>query len=152
MRSLTKSLLQLNLAILSFLAAFNLSAALIIVEPSENSYRDIQEALIIAEPGDVIRLTEVLLLLKMDYLWMFRVSKLKEKDGCFHLEFSNQKSGAQGLLVTSDNVTLQDFAVVNAKGDAIKSKGANNISFIRVKTEWTGGPKTTNWCLRFISC
>ena len=67
------------------------------------------------------------------------------------LEFSNQKSGAQGLLVTSDNVTLQDFAVVNAKGDAIKSKGANNISFIRVKTEWTGGPKQ-QMCLRFISC
>ena len=82
---------------------------------------------------------------KMDYLWMFRVVKIEgEGMDASILEFSNQKSGAQGLLVTSDNVTLQDFAVVNAKGDAIKSKGANNISFIRVKTEWTGGPKTTN--------
>ena len=57
MRSLTKSLLQLNVAILCSVAAFNLSAALIIVEPSNNSYKDIQEALIIAEPGDVVRLT-----------------------------------------------------------------------------------------------
>ena len=49
-----------------------------------------------------------------------------------------------GLLITSDNVTLSDFAVVNAKGDAIKAKGVDNIKFIKVKTEWTGGPKETN--------
>ena len=145
MRSLTKSLPQLNLAILSCLAAFNLSAALIIVEPSENSYRDIQEALIIAEPGDVVRLTGGTFVIE-DGLSLDVPGVKIEGEGmdASILEFSNQKSGAQGLLVTSDNVTLQDFAVVNAKGDAIKSKGANNISFIRVKTEWTGGPKTTN--------
>ena len=145
MRSLTKSLLQLNLAILSCLAAFNLSAALIIVEPSENSYKDIQEALIIAEPGDVVRLTGGTFVIE-DGLSLDVPGVKIEGEGmdASILEFSNQKSGAQGLLVTSDNVTLQDFAVVNAKGDAIKSKGADNISFIRVKTEWTGGPKTTN--------
>jgi len=145
LRSLTKSLLQLNLAILSCLAAFNLSAALIIVEPSENSYRDIQEALIIAEPGDVVRLTGGTFIIE-DGLSLDVPGVKIEGEGmdASILEFSNQKSGAQGLLVTSDNVTLQDFAVVNAKGDAIKSKGANNISFIRVKTEWTGGPSTTN--------
>ena len=39
---------------------------------------------------------------------------------------------------------MSDFAVVNAKGDAIKAKGVDNIKFIKVKTEWTGGPKETN--------
>ena len=38
------------------------------------------------------------------------------------LDFSNQLSGAQGLSVTSDNVTLQDFAIQNAKGDVTKVK------------------------------
>ena len=53
-------------------------------------------------------------------------------------------SGAQGLLVTSDRVTLKDFAVTDAKGDAIKVIGAEGINMINLKTEWTGGPKTTN--------
>ena len=60
------------------------------------------------------------------------------------LDFSNQLSGAQGLSVTSDNVTLQDFAIQNAKGDAIKVKGVTNIKFLRVKTEWTNGPNSDN--------
>ena len=53
-------------------------------------------------------------------------------------------SGAQGLLVTSDRVTLKDFAVADAKGDAIKVIGAEGINMINLKTEWTGGPKSTN--------
>jgi parallel beta-helix repeat protein len=53
-------------------------------------------------------------------------------------------SGAQGLSVTSDGVTLQDFAVEDAKGDAIKVKGVHGISFIRVRTEWTNGPDKLN--------
>jgi hypothetical protein len=28
------------------------------------------------------------------------------------------------------------------KGDAIKAKGVDNIKFIKVKTEWTGGPNS----------
>ena len=60
------------------------------------------------------------------------------------LDFKNQMSGAQGLLVTSDRVTLKDFAVTDAKGDAIKVIGAKGINMINLKTEWTGGPKSTN--------
>ena len=39
---------------------------------------------------------------------------------------------------------MQDFAIENAKGDAIKSKGVKNISFIKVRTEWTNGPDSKN--------
>jgi len=46
--------------------------------------------------------------------------------------------------VTSDNVRLIDFAVEDAKGDAIKVKGVNGISFIRIRTEWTNGPDESN--------
>jgi parallel beta-helix repeat protein len=53
-------------------------------------------------------------------------------------------SGAQGLSVTSDGVTLQDFAVEDAKGDAIKVKSVHGINFIRVRTEWTNGPDELN--------
>ena len=60
------------------------------------------------------------------------------------LNFENQKSGAQGILVTSNKVVLKDFAVIDAKGDAIKVIGADGIAMINLRTEWTGGPKSTN--------
>jgi parallel beta-helix repeat protein len=60
------------------------------------------------------------------------------------LDFTGQKGAGEGLLVTSDDVTLRDFAVENTKGDGIKSKGADNIVYYRVRVEWTGGPRETN--------
>ena len=71
--------------------------------------------------------------------------KLREREWIkrFLISLIN-KVGVQGLSVTSDNVTLQDFSVQNAKGDAIKVKGVTNIKFLRVKTEWTNGPSSTN--------
>ena len=65
------------------------------------------------------------------------------------LDFKNQQSGAQGLLVTSDRVTLSDFSILDAKGDALKVIGAKGINMINLKTEWTGGPKSTNGAYGF---
>ncbi len=116
-----------------------------IIQPSSNSYEQIQEALILAEPGDVIRLTAGTFHLE-DSLSLDVDGVQIEGEGMNQtiLDFQNQQSGAQGLSVTSDNVTLQDFSVQNAKGDAIKVKGVRNIKFLRVKTEWTNGPSPKN--------
>jgi len=65
------------------------------------------------------------------------------------LDFKNQQSGAQGFLVTSDMVTLQDFSILDAKGDALKVIGSKGINMINLKTEWTGGPKSTNGAYGF---
>ena len=120
-------------------------AAVQIIQPSLNAYEEIQEALILAEPGDIIRLTSGTYNLE-DSLSLDVDNVQIEGEGMTQtiLNFKNQKSGAQGLSVTSDNVTLQDFSVQDAKGDAIKVKGVTNIKFLRVKTEWTDGPKSEN--------
>jgi parallel beta-helix repeat protein len=60
------------------------------------------------------------------------------------LDFNGQQGAGEGLLVTSDKVTLRDFAVENPKGDGVKSKGADDIVYHRVRVTWTGGPKATN--------
>ena len=65
------------------------------------------------------------------------------------LDFKNQQSGAQGLLVTSNKVTLKDFAIMDAKGDALKVIGSKGINMINLRTEWTGGPKSTNGAYGF---
>ncbi|MDA7778597.1 right-handed parallel beta-helix repeat-containing protein [Gammaproteobacteria bacterium] len=120
-------------------------AGTVYISPSEDPYTEIQEALILASPGDIIHLSAGLYELE-DSLSIDVNSLVLEGEGIDEtvLSFKNQLSGAQGLSVTSDNVILRDFAVENAKGDAIKVKGVDGISFIRVRTEWTGGPSSEN--------
>lgn len=120
-------------------------AGTVYISPSEDPYTEIQEALILASPGDIIHLSAGLYELE-DSLSIDVNNLILEGEGINDtvLSFKNQLSGAQGLSVTSDNVILRDFAVENAKGDAIKVKGVDGISFIRVRTEWTGGPSSEN--------
>ena len=130
---------------LILLASLTVSAKEIFIEPSDNSQEEVQTALIELSSGDILTLSpgtfvfEDGLSLDVDEV-IVRGSGINETI----LDFKNQMSGAQGLLVTSDRVTLKDFAVADAKGDAIKVIGAEGINMINLKTEWTGGPKSTN--------
>ncbi len=63
------------------------------------------------------------------------------------LSFKNQGqgTGGEGLLITGKtDITLQDLAVEDAKGDAIKVSGTRGLFIRNVRTEWTGGPSETN--------
>ena len=135
---------QANLFFLLFFS-FGSTAETIEISPSSDAYIEIQEALILASPGDTIKLSNGVYELEDSLsIDVDGISFIGSDINKTILSFENQQTGAQGLLITSDNVTLSDFAVVNAKGDAIKAKGVDNIKFIKVKTEWTGGPKETN--------
>ena len=141
-----------NLFLFFFLSVFTfaLEARQLLLGPSENSSEEIQEALIEMQPGDVLTLEPG------EYFFEDGIS-LDVNDVIFEgsgindtiLNFGNQITGAQGLLVTSDGVTLQDFAVLDARGDAIKVIGADGINMVRLRTEWTGGPKETNGAYGF---
>jgi parallel beta-helix repeat protein len=135
---------QANLCFLLFFS-FGSTAETIEISPSSDAYIEIQEALILASPGDIIKLSNGVYELEDSLsIDIDGISFIGSDINKTILSFEKQQTGAQGLLITSDNVTLSDFAVVNAKGDAIKAKGVDNIKFIKVKTEWTGGPKETN--------
>ena len=135
---------QANLCFLLFFS-FGSTAETIEISPSSDAYIEIQEALILASPGDIIKLSNGVYELEDSLsIDVDGISFIGSDINKTILSFEKQQTGAQGLLITSDNVTLSDFAVVNAKGDAIKAKGVDNIKFIKVKTEWTGGPKETN--------
>jgi len=123
----------------------NLFTSEIYLEPSLNSQEELQEALIVVKEGDTLKLGKGIYYFE-DGLSLDVDNVTIEGAGMNEtiLDFKNQMSGAQGLLVTSDRVTLKDFAVADAKGDAIKVIGAEGIYMINLKTEWTGGPKSTN--------
>lgn len=60
------------------------------------------------------------------------------------LSFADQIAGAEGLLVTASDFTIEDLAIEDAKGDGLKINEGDNITIRRVRAEWTGGPKTEN--------
>lgn len=111
----------------------------------ENTEAEIQEAFILSEPGTTFEFAEG--------TYAFTLGLSIDLDGAVVkgagmdktiFTFKDQDAGAEGLLVTSDNVTLSDFAIEDAKGNAFKSNGTNNLTLRNLRTEWTGGPKATN--------
>ena len=60
------------------------------------------------------------------------------------LSFAGQIAGAEGLLVTASDFTIEDLAIEDAKGDALKVNEGENITIRRVRTEWTNGPSQDN--------
>jgi len=118
------------------------------IAAGEGAQERLQEALILAEPGDTIileagrfALTDGL---SLDVDGVTIRGAGMEGESASILDFTGQQGSGEGLLVTSDDVTLRDFAVENARGDGIKSKGADNIIYHALRVEWTAGPKATN--------
>lgn len=131
-------------ALLASATAAPLAAETHRVDPAEGAGA-LQEALILAQPGDVIELGEGRFALT-DGLSLDVDGVTVRGAGMDRtiLDFTGQQGAGEGLLVTSDKVTLRDFAVENPKGDGIKSKGADMIVYSGIRVEWTGGPKATN--------
>jgi parallel beta-helix repeat protein len=125
------------------------------VEPGPNAQTELQRALIEAKPGDMVRLAAGRFALTAGLsLDVDRVTIRGEGQDRSILDFTGQRQGAEGLLVTSNRVTLREFAVENAKGDAIKARGCDQITFFRVRAEWTRGPHPENgaYGLYPVSC
>lgn len=115
------------------------------VEPGEGAATKLQEVLILAAPGDTIELGAGRFTLTDGLsLDVDGVTVRGAGMDATVLDFTTQAGAGEGLLVTSDNVTLRDFALENPKGDGIKSKGADNIVYSGIRVTWTGGPKATN--------
>ena len=115
------------------------------LQPGKDAQQRIQEAMILAKPGDTIQLDEGVYRLT-DGLSLAQNEVTVQGKGMETtiLDFSNQLSGAQGILVSSDEVILRDFAVINASGDAIKVLDVDGIYMINLRVEWTNGPATEN--------
>lgn len=131
--------------IAAFAAAGPVLAETITVEAGEGAQERLQEALILARPGDEVVLGAGRFNLS-DGLSLDVDNVTIRGAGADHsvLDFTGQQDAGEGLLVTSDYVTLREFAVENPKGDGIKSKGADQIVYYKVRVTWTGGPLSTN--------
>ncbi len=110
------------------------------------------EALIGAQPGDVIEFGpghfEFDTTLSLDVAGVtVRGSGIDETI----LDFSGQVpgSGGEGLMVTADDFLIEDLSVYNTRADAIKVEGTTNATFRRVFINWEGAPRTENGAYGF---
>lgn len=113
--------------------------------PAADMQKHLQTQLLNAQPGDVITIPAGVfpmnrsLSLKVDGVTI-RGAGMDQTI----LSFKEQVSGAEGLLVTANDFTIEDLAIEDAKGDALKINEGKNIVIRRVRTEWTNGPATSN--------
>ena len=116
------------------------------VSDADTRYQDtLLEQLIDAQPGDVIEIPAGIyhfdrsLTLNVDGVTL-RGAGMDETV----LNFQGQIAGAEGLLVTANDFTLEDLAIEDTSGDGLKVNGGRNIIIRGVRVEWTGGYSTDN--------
>jgi parallel beta-helix repeat protein len=115
------------------------------IAPGPEAYAQLQQRLIEAKPGDTIELAAGEFAftdgLSLD---VDNVTVKGAGQGETILSFAGQTGAGEGLLITSDNVTISDITVQDTKGDGLKSKGSDGITFRNLTVEWTNGPDPAN--------
>jgi len=118
--------------------------------------KQLQEQFINAKEGDVIELPEGTYTLNRS-LVLDGVKNItirgKGKDKTI-LSFKGQKDGAEGLRITADGVVMEDFAILDPKGDCIKVQDATNVTFRRLKVGWNSlhDPKNGSYGTYPVGC
>lgn len=106
---------------------------------------DLQTRLINAVPGEVVEIPAgIHQLTRSLSLNVDGVTIRGEGMDRSILSFKDQQQGAEGLLVSADDFVIEDLAIEDTVGDALKINDSNNVTIRRVRTEWTSGPQTSN--------
>jgi len=114
-------------------------------QPDADFQAKLQQQLLDAKPGSVIEIPAGHYALKRGL--SLRTDGVTIKGAGMNktvLSFKGQVVGPEGLLVNASDFTIQDLALEDTKGDALKINQGRNITIRNVRVEWTGGPKTTN--------
>ncbi len=103
------------------------------------------EQFVSAQPGDVIQIPEGVI--ELNRSLTLNVDGVTVRGAGMDktvLSFKNQIAGAEGMLVNASNFTIENLAIEDAKGDALKINEGRNIIIRGVRTEWTNGPDVNN--------
>lgn len=107
--------------------------------------KQLQTSLIQARPGDVITIPAGVHSINRGLsLTVPGVTIRGEGMDKSVLSFRGQVQGAEGLLVSASDFTIEDLAIEDTPGDGLKVNEGRNIVIRRVRTEWTNGPDEQN--------
>ncbi len=115
------------------------------VMPSDDDNETLQTALIEAESGSTVCLgagtysfrTEVSA--SVDDLTIRGAGATETV-----LDFGMQDVGGNGLLLSGDNITVEDFKVLNPPGDGIRANDVDGVTFRRIHVIWDNDEDTNN--------
>jgi len=119
-----------------------------VIEVGPDAQKIAQEALIMAEEGEVIEFAEG----QFDFT---STLSLEDVEGVTIrgqgmdktiLNFKDQAAGTggEGIKVGSGNFTLEDLTIQDAQSDGFKIEGVDRVIVRRVRAEWTGGADPNN--------
>lgn len=106
----------------------------------------LMERLLDARPGDVIEIPAGRFLIERGLsLTVDNVTIRGQGMDATILSFAEQRQGAEGLLVSgADDFTIENLAIEDTVGDALKVTDGDNVTIRGVRVEWTNGPSTEN--------
>jgi parallel beta-helix repeat protein len=111
-----------------------------VTDDNDDDFEAIQTMLTEAEEGDVLYIAEGTYELDRELiLSRDGVTILGAGRDATILDFSSQDaetSGANGLKVTSDDVTVESFQVRNTPGDGIRFENATGVTFRDIYVTW----------------
>ena len=115
------------------------------IAPELSFEESLQQQLIQAQPGDIIEIAAgVHELSRSLSLNVSGVTIRGAGRDSSILSFKNQVQGAEGFIVAADDFVIEDLAIEDTVGDALKINESNNVTVRRVRTEWTGGALSSN--------
>ena len=115
--------------------------------PGTYKEADVQEAMINMDNGDTIYFTQGTYSFSTTLSIDGKSNIVVAGDGrtTTTLDFGNQTTGAEGLKGSSLNfVMFRDFTLQDARGDGIKIKDADGLTFLRVGVVFTSPEDSTN--------
>ncbi len=123
----------------------SLKAQTYVIAPGEDVQFQLQSRVIEAVPGDVIQLEpgRYELQRQLDVAAHNITIRGRGSDKTI-LTFKGQTSGGHGLEATGNNFVLENLAIEDTAGNAVKVLGSRNVTFRDVRVEWTGEPTSAN--------
>jgi parallel beta-helix repeat protein len=118
-------------------------ACSVTLSPSADDQSALQGALIDAASGDTVCLAAGRYLLTGQLSLATENVTVRGEPNTI-LDFSGQTSGANGMAISADHVTLESVRFENTQGDGVRASDVSYVTFRDVRVEWTEGPDPQN--------
>lgn len=112
--------------------------------PGSDDQTAVQTALIEAQPGEVLCFDDGVYRFTDELSLSVPNVTLRGTWGGAILDFSDQVTGANALLVTADGFELADLTIRNMAGDGVRMKDIHDVHIHGVRIHWEDGSVATN--------
>ena len=113
--------------------------------PSEDDQEALQQALIDAEDGDTVCMSDGIFYFYNEIsLDVPNVTLKGAGPDSTILDFTDQIQGGNGIHITADGCTVENFQVLDSPGDGIKASAVEGITYRDVSVFWTADAAADN--------